>query len=450
MQYPFGNAHGPFNGGNGIPAGYPYGPQGSSYDNSGLTESRKRQHDALNDFFGEAKRRNIDAAQYQDLGQRFSQFLQLFAPMAAAGFGGFNPNGFGGSGFGASSYGNQGFGNSGNGYDNSNNVQYPTQHAPAMGPFAQPFPELRTKNDLMSIDQFLEQLQHTVYENENVASGYQPVAGMHHQGFNFPHRRSNSPPRYQQAAATPGSYSSNSFANSSNMDDTPALTPSSFQTSHSPHASTHQMSPNSRQPGQSLYPTLPSFSSLDTTSNAFAGPSGNLPPSGLASQYDDYDGRRRYSGGLLQRQAPAARDESDNIEASLRAEVGKEEQKQDERETEGQAESSPSQQNIKLPSVSEITRENEQEERKENEEKPDAKRQAWEENVNAIRLLRDYIKNRMERGEYDDQAENDDGNRTPRANQDVDMKERNGNEEQATTPKREGASLYPVLRPVEA
>lgn len=442
LNYPYGNGQSSYNPPNGIPGSnfaplYAYGgPQATSYGGAGLTESRKRTHDALNDFFGQAKRRNIDAGQYQDLGAQFSQFLQMFAPVAAAGgwSGGYNP-GYGG------------------GFDNGGGMAYQTQHAPPMGAYTTPFPELRTKTDLMSIDQFLEQLQNTVYENSDPATaGYQPAAGMQTGGFAIPRRSSVSPPRFQ-SAATPGSYSNNSFAQSSNLDDTPALTPSSFQTTQSPQSTNRNLSPNSRPAGSSLYPTLPSFTSLvDHQSNAFGAAQTSVPPSGLASQYEDFDGRRRYSGGHLQRarQSPPAREGSDK-DASLAT------TEKDAKVADGGKDansSSPSAaQSVKLPSVSEITRDAEEGERKETEEaKPDPAKEAWLTNVKVIETLRAYLSQRLQKGEYETSDRgSEDGNRTPRANQDVDMKDdEDSGEGQATTPKREGASLYPMLRPVEA
>ena len=44
------------------------------------------------------------------------------------------------------------------------------QHPPMHHPYSLPLPNLRTKSDLLNIDQFLEQLQSTVYENPNHAA----------------------------------------------------------------------------------------------------------------------------------------------------------------------------------------------------------------------------------------------------------------------------------------
>lgn len=434
MNYPYGNGAGPYQGGNGLHTGfgpYPYNVAGaSSYDNGALTESRKRAHDQMNDFFGDAKRRNIDPGQYQDLGARFSQFLQMFAPFAA---GGWNPG-----------Y-NHGFGGGGPSFDNGG--QYQTQAAPAMGSMNPPFPELRTKNDLMSIDQFLEQLQHTVYDNEGAAQNFQPIAGMQHSGFGFQHRNSNSsPPRFggsqTASATTPGSYPSSTFAHST-LDDTP----SSYQQGHSPTGAHQSGSPNGRGQGGSLYPTLLSFSSLEHHNQFASGPPTSLPPSGLGPQYDENDGRRRYSGGYLQRAKPASRGEG-GTDDEPRPTSSKGEVKLEDGAKEGQTEGSPAQGEFKLPSVSEITREQQQSEGKESEQKVEA-RASWERNLETLAAMRNYVIQRLQRGEYEGSG-SEEGNRTPRANQDSEMRDEETSEGQATTPKREGASLYPVLRPVEA
>lgn len=383
----------------------------------------------MNDFFGAAKRRNIDAGQYQDLGAQFSQFLSMFAPYAA-GAGGWNGGYNPAFGAGASA----GFDHGGSG------VQYQTQAAPPMTSYNTSFPELRTKNDLMSIDQFLEQLQNTVYDNETAASAFQPVSGMQPAGFQFPRQSSNSPPRFASSMST--------RTGSTFDDSTPALTPSSYGPAQSPRSSHQQMSPNSRAQGGSLYPTLPSFSALESHNQFAGGPSSSLPPSNLGPQYDEYDGRRRYSGGLLQKAQPV-REGGDQEGPNSRPRSVKDESMQESGDKESKVESSPSQQNVKLPGVSEITRKAEEEEQKSSEEKNEAK-EAWERNVRTIEMMRNYIRERIARGEFDSSEGSEDGNRTPRAIQDVEMKEEEASEGQATTPKREGASLYPVLRPVEA
>lgn len=358
---------------------------------------------------------------------------------------------------------NAGYGNSA--FDNgAGGMAYQAQHAPPMAMYDTPFPEVRTKSDLMNVDQFLEQLQNTVYDNsEQVAAGYQPAAAAGMQSaaaFGFPRRSSGSPPGFKgpQSAETPRPYSSNSFALSSNLEDTPALTASSFGASQSPQSTNRNLSPNTRNTGASLYPMLPSFNTLDPSSNAFGVGPTSAPSSGLGPQYDEFDARRRYSGGQLQRarQSPPAgeADAKSAMEAKLEGMDTNSGERMD-----GKMGQSPSTGadgvDVKLPSVSEITRADGEEieaAKRGSEESEDTKNKPWETNVKVIEALRQYLSQRLQRGEYERGEESEDGNRTPRANQDVDMKggEDEEGEELALTPKREGASLYPMLRPVEA
>ena len=173
-----------------------------------------------------------------------------------------------------------------------------------------PMPNLRTKNDLMNIDQFLEQMQSTVYESSNAAAAagvQQPGAHYTHQAVNF--RQSHSPPQttlhglgqmnshVSSAHVTAPMMATHSTQ--SNSSGTPALTPPSssvsYTSGHSP-ASSHGMSPTSRHSSAAAaqYPSLPAVTL------GYSPHSTNAPTSTLGTNFDS-DPRRRYSGGMLQR-----------------------------------------------------------------------------------------------------------------------------------------------------
>ncbi|KAI2792734.1 pH-response transcription factor pacC [Penicillium oxalicum] len=146
----------------------PPAPNPHSYGNvyyalshdSAQAYDRKRGYDALNEFFGDLKRRQFDPNSYAAVGQRLLglQALQLpilngpvpeYQPMPAAvpiaAGGGYSPGG----------------------------------HAPAY--HLPPMSNVRTKNDLINIDQFLEQMQNTIYESdENVAAAGVAQPGAHY------------------------------------------------------------------------------------------------------------------------------------------------------------------------------------------------------------------------------------------------------------------------------
>ncbi|KAJ5174522.1 uncharacterized protein N7482_000399 [Penicillium canariense] len=252
------------------------GPDGNqSYD-------RKRGYDALNEFFGDLKRRQFDPNSYAAVGQRLLglQALQLpilngpvheyHQPMAAAvpvgGGGGYSPGG---------------------------------GHAPAY--HLPPMSNVRTKNDLINIDQFLEQMQNTIYESdENVAAAGVAQPGAHYL-----------PPSHVTAASSAPMMAATAHSPSTG---TPALTPPSSAQSYTSQRSpislpqSHRVSPP-HESGVGMYPRLPSATMPDNMTAGY--PTSAAPPSTLSGAFD-HDDRRRYTGGTLQRARPAERDLDEN------------------------------------------------------------------------------------------------------------------------------------------
>ncbi|KAF2738804.1 hypothetical protein EJ04DRAFT_532221 [Polyplosphaeria fusca] len=280
----------------GAPTGFYSGPpQNSAYGpvyyavnqqqmNNESYEIRKRAaYDALNEFFGDAKRRSIDPSTYYDVGQRLMGLQAMPLPVIGA-------------------YSQPGGGGMGD-YGSGGSMVAHASHPPMHHPYSLPLPNLRTKSDLLNIDQFLEQLQSTVYENPNHAAAagvQQPGSHAHLIHGGAAYRSSHSPPGL--AGAHPQSAHATAVASTSS--ETPALTPASsvlsYNSQHSPGSghSGSTVSPTARTTMGGMYPTLPSLS--DTT-----GMSSAAPASGLAPSFDD--GRRRYSGNLLQKAAPDRR-----------------------------------------------------------------------------------------------------------------------------------------------
>ncbi|KAI0024754.1 hypothetical protein F4780DRAFT_724863 [Xylariomycetidae sp. FL0641] len=251
-------------------------------------DNRKRSYDVMNDFFADAKRRQLDPTSYHQVSQRLVPLHgslpihsgsmgvdYLPAPASVA------VDGPGGSGA-------------------------PYQHYALP-----PMPTIRSKSDLVQIDQILEQMQSTVYENSNTAAAagvHQP--GSHYMPLNF--RHSQSPPH--SAAPAPSNMPHNAYSaahvaspltavSSTHSNGTPAVTPPSstvsYTSGHSPSASSSGLSPSTRHSStaSALYPTLPAVTS------SYPGQSAT---STLGPSFDS-DPRRRYSGGMLQRASAGPR-----------------------------------------------------------------------------------------------------------------------------------------------
>ncbi|KAI3177022.1 transcriptional regulator family: C2H2 zinc finger [Penicillium roqueforti] len=281
----------------------PQAPNPHSYGNvyyalsqgqeGGHPYDRKRGYDALNEFFGDLKRRQFDPNSYAAVGQRLlglqalqlpflngpvPEYQQMPASVAVGGGGGYSPGG----------------------------SQAPGYHLPPMS-------NVRTKNDLINIDQFLEQMQNTIYESdENVAAAgiAQPGAHYVHGGMNY--RATHSPPTQLPPSHVTATSSAPMAASAHSPSvGTPALTPPSSAQSYTSNRSpismhhAHRVSPP-HESGPGMYPRLPSATVADSMAAGYPTASGAAPPSTLSGAYD-HDDRRRYTGGTLQRARPADR-----------------------------------------------------------------------------------------------------------------------------------------------
>jgi hypothetical protein len=295
-------------------------------------------------------------------------------------------------------------------------------HPPMHHPYSLPLPNLRTKSDLLNIDQFLEQLQSTVYENPNhaAAAGVQQ-AGAHYVHTGATYRSSNSPPGHP--ATHPQSSHANAVASTSS--DTPALTPASsvmsYASQHSPgsHHSGSTVSPTTRTSMGSMYPTLPSVSAMSDMSAA-------APSSGLAPAFDA-DGRRRYSGNLLQKSAPDRRehDQMDTSDDMDEGKPGRDSEQDSLHHTVNQlAIHSPKVDpalSMRSPSAVSSTS---------TEQPNETSQQTWVENIRMIERLRAYLKERIEAQDFSEEEQ--------------DIKH-----EDDSRMSDDARDLYPVLRAVQ-
>ncbi|KAI0128819.1 pH regulatory protein [Xylariales sp. AK1849] len=316
-------------------------------------DSRKRTYDALNEFFGDAKRRHLDPSSYSQVGHRLmplhgalpihtgslaTEYMSAPAAVAVDGHGSHGP--------------------------------YSQQYS------LPPMPNIRTKNDLVQIDHILEQMQSTVYESSNTAA----AAGVHQPGSHYlplGFRHSHSPPHMAAHQSALPAYSQAAMASpltavsSTHSNGTPAVTPPSstmsYTSGHSPGASSSGMSPTSRHNSTAagLYPTLPAVTS---------GYPGQSATSTLGSTFDP-DPRRRYSGGMLQRASAGPRPLETDRETTPKA-----------------AESAVSVSSVSSPSAESET------------SGEDQAYESWLENVRVIEYLREYVIDRINRKDYEAQS----------------------------------------------
>lgn len=387
--------------------------QHAAYDN------RKRGYDALNDFFGDAKRRQIDPASYPQVGQRLMALHGI--PIHGGSIVDYMPS--------APAMVSVG------GHGHAPGPSMPQPH------YALPMPNLRTKSDLLNIDNFLDQMQSTVYESSNQAAAagvHQPGAHYTHQSLGF--RQSHSPPTASQhLMGSMGSHSSHTAplmtatSSHSPQSGTPALTPPSsmsYTSGHSP-TSVPGLSPSSRHSSaaSTTYPTLPAVSS------GYGGHSNAAPVSTLGTNFDN-DPRRRFSGGMLQKSAMPRTDEMDVSEEATQS--PKENTPRGSFSDIITTEVSGS---VIDPALSDVSSPSQSSDS--GETARDKAQEIWVENIRVIEALRKFVSDRLEKHEYVE-------------DEDVEMSDdtRNGENTPTETPLTDEASstqneecLYPVLNP---
>jgi len=391
------------NGGSANPSAY-HGPATSGYHqqanymttlypvtNNTMSEyevRKKATFDALNEFFGDIKARSLDAGVYHAVGQRLMHLQNL--PTYA----------------GAPEYG-------------AGPQVATAAHAPLTNHYSLPMSNIRTKNDLQHIDQFLEQLQSTVYEHEQQAAqaGVQQ-AGIHYHHPGYGLRAANSPPRNTAHQTAVTGHILPPIASTAN-DTTPALTPTSSVMSYNSPGSVHSatISPISRGSNASMYPTLPSVSSVsDATSGAI--------PAALASSYDA-EPRHRFRAGILQRsRAEKAPSPAESLPPIDRLGVRSPSLSNVDPALEGKdADKSAETEDAKL-STDSLSKESED---------PD-----WIVKIRVLESIRHIIKMRLENEVYED---NEDADTVKGPNSPTPTPE--------TEEEKEARSLYPVLKAVQ-
>ncbi|KAK5122245.1 hypothetical protein LTR85_004155 [Meristemomyces frigidus] len=383
--------------GNGQYAGY-----GSvSYPNTAAgadiqsMDTRKRAIEALNDFLGDIKRRAINPSSYYDVGQRLGGGNALPLPVNGGYNTGYNTQATGGS------FGNLNAASLLDSFNHGNeHMGGGLQGAVIQPGYSLPLPNARTKNDLQDIDRFLEQLQATVYETSTQSQAGMPAqyAGGDY-GFanQYQSRSSNSPTNYQNGASSFGALTAATMpgmTSSTSAMDTPALTPasaSSYSSSGQSPMSSHGRPSLGSMNGNAMYPSLPSVTGMSDLGAGYPTTT-SAPASGLTTGFEGLDGRR-YSGGRLQRQAPG----QDTEMADSADDSGNRTPKQ-----------SDSAKRPKSKGNSSIDPALRGEDFSDNASTPaarsdgdDKRQEEWIDNIRTIETLRNWIKDRLNRGEYE-------------------------------------------------
>jgi hypothetical protein len=410
-------------------------------------EARKRGFEALDHFFGEVKAGRFAPLSYQNISQRLFELQGLQLPLIAqpplSAIPAYQPVSAIAGGVG--------------GY-NSND--------PMQGYSLPPMGNAKSRGDLTSIDRLLEQMQAAIYENDSqLAQAGVAQPGAHYvnyrtstspQGVQLPSSHAQSTPmmNQQQHHHNPSVASATDSVHSS----TPALTPpssaQSFTSGHSPVS--HNLAPlqGPTSGGNAMYPSLPT----GTMDNGF--PSATAAPNAatLGGLYDGEEHRRRYSGGLLQRAQPAPRrgsgdamdvssDSSNTPPASAQNAKAAAARKR-RRPAPGNSVIDPalsgmgSEDSAALVAAASLKSPASNASGGELTERDAEKERAWVDNMRLVEWMRDYVKKRLEEGDFDE-----DGTVSGEQGQgkDVEMEMGSGEGEGKENGKEE---LYPSLKGV--
>ncbi|KAK5072025.1 hypothetical protein LTR64_004196 [Lithohypha guttulata] len=372
------------------PVTYYTGPQ-TTYD----YETRKRGYDALDAFFGQVKRREFNPVDYAAVTRRLFELQGLQLPQIIP------------SNLGVPAY--QPVSAVGHAYDSADPIQ--AYSLPPMG-------NAKTREDLTSIDQILEQMQATIYENDTHIT----QAGGHsgaYVAYNT-QRASNSPPSAHPSSAA--SHAHNPSVSGSSITDasTPGLTPPSSAQSYT---SGQSPLPQHNTPSSAIYPSLP------TSSSDYASIAANAAT--IGSMYDE-DSRRRFGGGMLQRAAPSRSEDGMDIERSDGSVTPP-----------ASVMNKGKQRELGSPSAGVIDPALGGEPTTPKTDDADSRQEEWLQNLRLIEWMREYIKKSLETPSPAEEVKKEEATAEPA---DTVMGEAPDDSEQR---KKDEEYLYPVLKHVE-
>lgn len=377
---------------------YSTAPPTASYD----FEARKRGFDALDQFFGQVRRREVNPGDFQNVSRRLFELQGLQLPQiipAAIPTPAYQPVAVGGA------------------YGQEDPIQ--AYSLPPMG-------NAKTREDLTSIDQILEQMQATIYEQDaQMTPGVASTAG----GYVSYARASNSPPTSSHQAPGTAHANAASLLQHGHQDSvasagdasTPGLTPPSSAQSYTSGQS--PLPGHAAPTSTALYPTL----SVSASDMAYAAANAAT----LSGMYEE--DRRRWDGGRLQRAAPdKAKDDMDIAsDGSVTPPAsGAKDSKGKKRDSPGSSVIDPAL--AEGPATP-----------RESKDSPD-QTEMWVQNMRLIEWMRELIKRKLQVGDYDDADNANEGSKK-------DIGEPADTEMGGTDDKEksEEEQLYPVLRHVE-
>ena len=395
-------------------------------------ESRKRRFDALDNFFSEVKRRHLDPSNYHDISQRLFELQSLQLPIITqqqvAAIPAYQPVSALAGGVG--------------GYGDGQVDPMQAYRLPAMG-------NAKTRGDLTLIDQFLEQMQATIYESDSQVA----QAGVTQPGTQYvPYRASPASSMGAQLQNAAAHHANNimgqhqphsnlaSVADSIKSNTAGLTAQSSAQTYDSGHSPvSHQAVTSVQAPtSAAMYPAIPASSSMGYSQ------AGAPKATTLAGIYDEEEYRRRYHGGVLQHAAAARRNNASNdglpasSEASTTPSVTTQHAK-------GKKRKASPKDSVIDPALAGENMKADPGERSGEVSKEDAERDSiWVQNMRLIEWMRDFVKKRLEQGEFEDESglpmiQGDEASEGTR--QDTEMGNNEGLKKEDT--------LYPILKAVE-
>jgi hypothetical protein len=370
-------------------------PPQTTYD----FEARKRGYDALDHFFGQVKRREVDPINFQHVSRRLFELQGLQLPQiipATAPVPAYQPVS----------------GISGGGYGHEDPIQ--SYSLPPMG-------NAKTREDLTSIDQILEQMQATIYESDNT----QQFNG----GYVNYGRSSHSPTTAHHMGGASAQAGTTSLLQHTHQDSiasdasTPGLTPPSSAQSYTSGQS--PLPPHAAPTSSALYPTISAASDMAyTAANAAT----------LSGMYED-EHRRRWDGSRLQRAAPA----KDKDAMDIASDGSVTPPASGPSKAEGKKRASPNDSVID-PALAEGA----STPRPESKDSPDQE-QVWVQNMRLIEWMRDWIKRRIQNIDSDETSTSEGKEDVKRLQEEHRDTEMTGTDETS----KEAEELYPVLKHVE-
>ena len=259
---------------------------------------------------------------------------------------------------------------------------------------------LRTKDDLTQLDNYINQITGHLYENPQQlsAAGVGQPGAQYVGGGGMGFRSSDSPPSLPLPSTHANSnvalaMASQSMAQVSTPSLTPASSAHSYTSGQSPVSTTSNSGPhaNNTNNQNSMYPQLPG-TTQDSSNGAYA--TSAAPTATLGTSFDDP--RRRYGGGMLQKAYRSSHDENSDGSTTPPA------VKHSSRDTTPKNENMPIDPALSGNMASLSTTGGVEPKQEENQED-----KTWLEGVRVLEAIQRIIRGKLENHEFEDGGHND-------------------------------------------